>query len=348
MRFRLGKREREAVRDMEAELTVIKLDGRSAIDVVLPELRKLMQTETLLLFAPTLRVHGWELDRFHADNFANASKLRRIAGDFLATAPRRYAWFDALRPELGQRNRPLDALSIIPPGELERSLIYRHLLVPAGLHRDRQPRVLLCEGSRLLAWLGAFHSGTVERRHLQLLAAITPALVRYLATERRIRTGARDSAAIDALLEHIGKPAFVLDAGGKLFELNTAAHAMLASNRSDIEASLAVAATDTSETRPFDVVPFSVAGTSACWLAIWRSESAGTRVASCVAAATRRWRLTVRQGQVLGHLMDGRTNRAIANLDDTSTRAVELHITALFDRLGVDNRTGLVAKVLAL
>jgi DNA-binding NarL/FixJ family response regulator len=64
-----------------------------------------------------------------------------------------------------------------------------------------------------------------------------------------------------------------------------------------------------------------------------------------VATAAARWSFTPRQREVLELLLEGVTTRAIAATLRVSERAVELHITAMFDKTQVENRAELCAAV---
>jgi DNA-binding CsgD family transcriptional regulator len=61
-----------------------------------------------------------------------------------------------------------------------------------------------------------------------------------------------------------------------------------------------------------------------------------------LALATTVWTLTPRQRQVLEMIVRGEPTKAIAAELGCSKRAVELHVTALLDRSGVDSRSALV------
>jgi len=56
--------------------------------------------------------------------------------------------------------------------------------------------------------------------------------------------------------------------------------------------------------------------------------------------------LTPRQRQVLELVMTGATNRTVAELLGICERTVEVHLTAIYERAGVENRTSLVWRVL--
>ena len=66
------------------------------------------------------------------------------------------------------------------------------------------------------------------------------------------------------------------------------------------------------------------------------------------ALAGLRWTLTPRQAEVLACLAEGQANPAIAATLGIALRTVEFHVTALFDRAGVETRSALVASLLAL
>jgi DNA-binding NarL/FixJ family response regulator len=96
----------------------------------------------------------------------------------------------------------------------------------------------------------------------------------------------------------------------------------------------------------YEVTPLRTDGRTSGWLVVVRDESIAGRIAACVREASRRWRLTPQQSRVLERIIRGQSNAAIAADLDVSERAVELHITALFDKINVDGRAAMVAAVL--
>lgn len=60
------------------------------------------------------------------------------------------------------------------------------------------------------------------------------------------------------------------------------------------------------------------------------------------------WKLTLRQAEVLSLLSRGYTNALIGKALGIAERTVEFHVTALFDKAGVDNRTTLISRAFAL
>ncbi|MDQ3365000.1 MAG: helix-turn-helix transcriptional regulator [Myxococcota bacterium] len=333
----------EAIR---AELAVVRLGEASAVDSVLPPIRELLGTETIMVLSPVDRGDGLEIERFHADGFAAAPELARRFATFLRAAPPRYAWYDAVRPEPAQRNRVIEAHDLMGPGELEASAIYHQVLRPLRLHAHRQPRVLLCDGPSLLGWFGAFHAGAIESRQKQLLRALIPMMRRRLAFERRLATTPRAYAALETCLEQLGAPAFVVTGAGRIAETNEAGRSLLAVHGAELRSALR----DRLQGRPtslaLELTLLEQRGAARSYLAILRGDAADARISSSIASATRRWSLTPRQRDVLDHVVRGQATATIAAWLGISVRAVELHVTAMFDRVGVDSRAALVAAVL--
>ena len=345
--YRVTPRERARVRELSNELDTLRLGRSSAIPEVLPEIRQLLAAESMLLLCPVERLSGWDLERFDHDRFPVDAELRRRMIRFFDTAPRRFAWYDATRPEPKQRNRVLDAIGIIPPGEYEASRIYAEVMKPTGVHRHRQPRVLVCDGPSLLGWFGAFHSVPFDARQNRLLAAMVPAMQRRLRIERQMRIGDRRHAILQHALEQLGAPAFVVDARGRVLEASCAGRALHDARPREIAGALRDALAGRPNPTTFEVTQVADAGVPSCWLAVARAGSKDARLAGALATAAARWALTPRQRDVLERIVRGTANATIAAELGISARAVELHVTALFDRAGVNGRAALVAAVLA-
>lgn len=340
--------DRIAVREISEELSTIRLGrGPTGISGVLPAARRLLECDSLLVLSPIERVTGWDIERFEHDNFPDGPEFRTRFLQFFETAPRRYAWYDASRPEPEQRNRVIDALDIIPPEEFEVSRIYREVIEPAGLGRHRQPRVLVCDGSSLLGWFGAFHPAPFAARQRALLAALVPAVQQRLRMERQLALTSRARAVLEQALDQIGAPAFVVGPRGQLLEASSAALALFETRRGEIMEAVADAIAGRPTTIALELTRIADPGTSASYLAIVRGGSSDVRIASAVFAAASRWTLTPRQREVLELVVRGVATPTIAAQLKVSARAIELHLTALFDRASVENRSALISAVLA-
>ena len=82
------------------------------------------------------------------------------------------------------------------------------------------------------------------------------------------------------------------------------------------------------------------------WLAVLRGPTHDPRIARAIALAASRFRLTPRQREVLHLVLRGDANTTIAAALTISERAVEQHVSAMFDRAAVNSRAALVAAVL--
>jgi DNA-binding NarL/FixJ family response regulator len=171
-----------------------------------------------------------------------------------------------------------------------------------------------------------------------------------LAGPRAIRAqqiGERESAlaALDAALGAIGVPALVVGRKGEILCANAIASALPVQDLRVLECSL----TEVVKGRPsdprWDLKP--VRGTQG-YLAILRAPPRETVVGNPPCAASARWRLTVRQAQVLELVVRGLTNADIAEALAIKVGTVEFHVSAIFDKAGADNRATLVAKTVEI
>lgn len=344
--MKLETEERRILRDVTASLGTIRIGESSAIEELMPLMQRLMRTQVLSITAPMERLEGGlTLARYHAVGDVNAGDLYERFIRFFETAPPRFAWYDATRPEPEQRNVVLDALDLMRPEELQESKIYKDVLRPTGLHRCRQPRILLCDGASLLCWFGAFHTGKGAREVLSRLKLVAPQLARRLRIERQLERAPRTFAALGACLAQLGSPAFVVAANGAVLETNAAGRAVLDSSpatRHDIAEAIRGRATRV----PVQVTKLAESGANTMWLAVVHEHSIDARIAAAVSDAAERWELTHRQRAVLAGVVRGLANVTIAAELKVTVRAVEQHVTHLLDRAGVDSRAALVARVL--
>lgn len=342
---KLSPKHHAAIDGLVAELGVIHVGAPSAIAAVLPALRRLTELDALVCMCPVEKTTGWAVERFDCDNLPNDSRFKQLSISFLDSAPRRFGWFDANRPEPAQRNTVLHLDDLVPRGELEASAAYRQVLVPLRLHTTQQVRALICDGPSLLAWFGAFHSERATPLQVDLLIAMIPALRRRLSIERRLEATHLASAALELMLDQLGAPAFIVTATGRILEANQLGRAMLDARRGEVSVALAAALARHPMPTPVELVRIRERGAD-CWLAVMRPRTPDTRVANAIQRAATRFKLTSRQRQVLELVIRGETNTAIAAMLGISERAIEQHVSAMFDRTGMPSRAGLVSFVL--
>jgi DNA-binding NarL/FixJ family response regulator len=84
------------------------------------------------------------------------------------------------------------------------------------------------------------------------------------------------------------------------------------------------------------------------FLAVRRPQPDEVLASDPVRTAIPRWRLTKRQGRVLALIRAGLTNADIAEQLGIRVGTVEFHVSAIFDKAGVQNRATLIARVVDL
>jgi DNA-binding NarL/FixJ family response regulator len=188
------------------------------------------------------------------------------------------------------------------------------------------------------------HPEAFAPRQTALLGALLDTMRRRLRIERQIASSDL-RLVLDHVLDRLGAPAFVIDSNARILAASRSGCALLDVERRELAAAL-LDALRGSPTR-FELTRLGGLESRPCWLAIARADSRDERIAAAIATVAARWGLTPRQRQVLELVVRGTANRTIADALLVTERAIEHHITVLFDRAGVDNRSALVATVLA-
>ncbi len=141
-----------------------------------------------------------------------------------------------------------------------------------------------------------------------------------------------------AALDLLAAPAFVLAPGGEVLESNAAGTDWLIRDP-------ARAATLREAARGRPAAGAVVTRASGGPLVLVSHEPLERGARGLVAAASRRWRFTPREREVLALLLDGCSNRTIAATLAISVRTVETHLSSMFEKAAVESRAGLVARV---
>lgn len=324
--------------ELAHELTTIQLDGARGLDALMLPIRDFLQLEAFLVFAPAPRLSGWGIERLESDNLPNASRFASTLAACLAHAPRNFWCFDACAPESEQRDCVIETIAHAGVEAYRASSVYREVLRPLRADLGFELRALVCEGSRLLAWVGGFQEAPIRPEQRDRLAALLPALRRRLGAERVLRSQKLASATLATVLEEIADAAFVLGPHGEVETLNNAARAML-----QADARETIAALGSPGTANGRIDRVQVPGT-VYTLTILR-RVAGEWCDGRVQRAANTWRLTPRQREVLQLVIRGRGNASIAEELQIGERTVELHVSAILDRACVNSRTSLVALV---
>ena len=343
----LSTRDSSTLKELASELDSVGA-GAGVLDTVLDTLRRLLGSENALLMKMRQNGRTWDVEMCQCSGLSKRAELERRYRDFVRAGPHKFAWYDAGALGPDQCNRVVEALSLMAPGEYEASRLRSEVMAPLKLERHRQLRALLCDGPSLLAWFGAFIPGTVDERQFRILNALVPAMRRRLMLERRLNEAPRLSSALEATLEHLGAPAFVLGPAGQIRETNAAARALLVRSHSGITASLREVVAGRTTSLACEVTPLRDRAQTVGWLVIVGPASArGTEAIHTRASlAAKRWLLSPRRAQVLGLVALGYTNLRIAAELGISERTVEDHVAAILARAQAGNRAELIAAIL--
>ena len=354
---RLGERDENSVRELAGALSVLRDGEPSSLTWLVPELREILGADRVLAYGVDGADQSFALEFAHGAGFSlERAELRRRLELGLSSARRPWALFDPRRPEAQQRNV---VVTMPPPPALagRADTLFRHL----GLPSDRRERlirrmvrlnerflpqirlrdlhvcrVLVCEGPQLLAWLGAFSAEAFGERQRLVVARLVPALLRRLWLERTLDTAAVKSRALDAVLDAIGAPAWLLGPAGRISLRNASARTAAAP-----EHSMMLDAMHRGHCAGLECIRVVAPGMPDHHLVIDRRPSGPSTVR--LEVVRRRWRLTERQTEILALVARGEANKSIAALLRCSVRAVEFHVTMLLRKAGVESRSGLVA-----
>jgi DNA-binding CsgD family transcriptional regulator len=333
------------LRDTRRALAVY--DGRPAVPWLVPVMRELLEAERSFGYGIERRTDGGpEFSFLHAAGMS--PRTLRTAEAWMRSQSSFTATYDPDRPAASQRNRvfTLSAIAQLVPGGLSEVPMARDLWPRIGLTGNDHLRVLLCEGPSLLACVGVFRPEAFGCRQQRILAALAPGLRERLILERQLDSGPRWQAAVVACLEAIGRPAFVLNSRGAILETNAAGRALREGLGRRVPRALSDAALGRPSDLAFRMTALRTAETPAGYLALMEGPEPAAMFEHRVAQAAERWKLTPRLRQVLSLVARGLTNRTIAAMIAVTERTVEAHVSALFDRAGVENRASLVARLL--
>jgi DNA-binding CsgD family transcriptional regulator len=154
--------------------------------------------------------------------------------------------------------------------------------------------------------------------------------------------------ALETALDAIGCPALIVGAGGEILRANGAAQALLERDALEIRTSLVKALGGQHGRQIWVLTPLRDTDLGLGFLALLRISSESGKLADAVREASRLWKLTERQRQVLALVANGQTNALVAEELAVAEHTVEFHVSAIFDKSGVDNRASLIAKLLEL
>ncbi|WPB78095.1 LuxR C-terminal-related transcriptional regulator [Archangium violaceum] len=209
-----------------------------------------------------------------------------------------------------------------------------------GIVNDHLLRVLVCEGSSLLSWVGALRSEPFETWERRVLQALVPALRERLTLESHWEQAVLNAHAVPLLLESIASPALLVSASGRIVQANALARGWLARDAKGLRELLGAALRGT-RVPLVQLSRISARGWPTYYLAVIKRPG---QPAMRTELARRRWNLTQREAELLVHLASGASNKTLAASLDCAVRTIEQHVTTLLEKMGAENRATAIAR----
>ncbi|MHB8873594.1 MAG: helix-turn-helix transcriptional regulator [Myxococcaceae bacterium] len=309
--------------------------------VVLPELERLLHCSLVAMYQV-----GYADSGVRVDQFVGRGISRPVTDAFKAlvetAAPARWGYFDPLHPQVAQRNRALSAAQLQRlPGSTGMTEGMASWMAQGGIEDCDQLRVLVCEGDRLLGWVGGYREEPFGTRERTLLQQLVSPMRDCLLRRAHLADSALNAALLGPALEAIGAPAFVLSPTGSIRYANGPGHACLAL-RAEVPELLRAAVRSRKVPKDLTLTRITEPGVPGYSLAILRGPPADP--AARVAAAVTRWGLTGREALVLELLARGLSNKCISSALRCATGTVEIHVSRLLNKAGEESRGALIAS----
>jgi DNA-binding CsgD family transcriptional regulator len=314
-------------------------------------IRELTGAEVASHYAIASDVRGARLAWVHAAGATREQVVCATTGvtglSLGTTAPRpaRVA-YDPNLVEPVQRNAPMTLADMLHRGVASEEGLIRvrdGVRGTVGLQECDQLRVVLCEGPSMLSYLGLYRGaarGAFGLREKRVLTKLVPVLVERLELEARVSGGGQLDSTLEATLEALGQPAWVVDASGRVLHANRSGEALLTTDRAGLCEQLRLALTGAAR-GVFRVAPLRASGLSRHSLVVARGTDEGVEARLRDRAVA--WGVRPRGLEVLRRVVKGLSNVAIARELRITERTVEVHVSGLLEVARVENRSSLIA-----
>jgi DNA-binding CsgD family transcriptional regulator len=158
-----------------------------------------------------------------------------------------------------------------------------------------------------------------------------------------VARGQTPLATLFAAVEAIGAPVLVVGTGGEVLHANSNGRSLFERDPDGITRSFARSVAGGPNDGGWELFPLAPRNGSGRFLAILRPLPRPAVVSPRAASA--RWRLTARQGEVVDLVARGMTNANIAATLGIGEGTVEYHVASIFYKAGVQNRASLIARL---
>jgi len=338
---RLSTEDQRQVGELVRRLRTLEDGGEPGICMLVEPLARMCGADRALAYGVESGVFGAGL-RF-AYSWGMGQGFAGTFGRWLNGRADGWAHYRAQAPDPRQRNRALTLSDLSALTATQTSTVQTEFCRYTPASRDDQLRTLICDGPRLLAWIGCFREGSFGVREKQILASLIPALTRRLVLEEKLAGYDLRSAALLTALEAIPSAALLVDKAGRVVAANASGRALRDSDPQGMKERLMAArgegAVATSEVQLHRI---ETAGAPEHHLALMQMprDTLKARLAAC----RERWKISARQAQVLEQLVGGASNKELSTALGCAVNTVENHVSALLHRAGCSSRAELVAR----
>jgi DNA-binding CsgD family transcriptional regulator len=365
----LNSQDQRLLGELRAQLDTVE-PGVDVLPAVVGSLREALHAERGLIYGLDIGPERYHVSHLNIDGFPmTREEAHAYLDGFVGTRKDPYGYFNPASPQPAQRNRvvqfqtPGTDTAPTNPSQDERLAPWKKLglvtdeemaqlqahvrasmgsfLQGVGLERMVYLRVLVCDGPALLAWVGAIRSEPFEAREMHLLRELVPSLQRRLKVDARLREAGVLNAALEGALEAMGQPAFVVSATGRVAHANSAGKAWLERDTGLVVEGLKKYLRG-EPTEPLVFNRLQLPGAPAHYLAVVQGDSA--QAFARVHSLSTHWGLTARETEVLGRLVRGESNKAIALHLGCAERTVEVHVTRILAKAQVESRSALISR----
>jgi len=158
------------------------------------------------------------------------------------------------------------------------------------------------------------------------------------------------TALLNALIDIVDSPLFIVGRDGAPILENVCGKRLLQTNREEVSSIFRTAVASSEDT---DISTYSVGEMEAWrrWIvvdgqayALVVIEVARSSFEAVLTRAIQSYALTTRQSDVFRLILEGASNKEIASRLRMAPRTVEVHLTAIFEKVGVESRARLIAK----
>ncbi len=322
--------------------------------VVLQRICDLLGASHALFLFTEARLDGRGLLDFHALGFERPEALRTVCAEAVRAgqpAPAAAADAPLLLPPLRQlRNLGTEAADgsdsdLALPLEWLRSdacpvFLVLPKLVEWGLAEHSPLHLAFTAQKQRVACVLLFFPTVPDAPTVELCRAVAPWLRVHVLAHAAGLEGARCSAALDALIEELSWPVWLVDGEGRPWRTNAAGMAALGS---DSELGRELERAVRGRSRRLRVVPLADNEGSRAYLV--SLPDGPTQPAPRAQRAQARYGLTRRESEVLTELLRGASNKEIARRIGCATRTVEDHVARILRKLGASSRSAAIAKL---